>query len=63
MLAEYLEEHIPEDDMNSYIYTEFLAENNTVDRVLGKDLDRRKTLRANSIISESGFGDSFISDF
>ena len=62
-LAEYLEEHIAEDDMNSYIYTEFLAENNTVDRVLGKDLDRRKTVRANSIISESGFGDSFISDF
>lgn len=42
-LAEYLEEHIAEDELSPYIYNEFLAEHNTVDKVLGKvdNMDRR----------------------
>lgn len=51
--------------MNPYIYQEFLADANTVDNVLGggKGLERRRTIRTNSVVSDSGFGDSFISDF
>eukprot|EP00347_Sterkiella_histriomuscorum_P002617 403367450 len=65
-IAEYLEEWLDEDQINTFIYQEFLGYVNTVDHVLqGNNQlgDRRRTLRANSIISESGFGDSFISDF
>ncbi|CDW82096.1 UNKNOWN [Stylonychia lemnae] len=64
-IAEYLMECLDDDEINPYIYQEFLGYNNTVDNVLSGNamVDKKKTIRANSIISESGFGDSFISEF
>ena len=67
-IAEYLEEHLSEDQINPYIVQEFLGYSNTVDNVLsggaaGPLGGRRMTQRINSIISESGLEESFISEF